>query len=182
MQRRKRWVLIWGAVLSWGAALLILIQTGLPERAAYTGLIVPNQLPIAPEVGAFAPVIDAVTVNGKPVELLKLRGIPVIVNFWATWCEPCAVEMPELQQLFENLGQDRIRILAVNLGESMDQVKGWGGRLGLSFDLIMDPDLRLMTLYQIRGQPTTFVISAEGIITHVFYGPTTASVLRPLVN
>lgn len=173
----RRSGLILGAALCWSAALLLLVVVGLPERATYTGVVRPGERPIAPEIGAVAPPFSGVTVTGERVDLWALRGQQVIVNFWATWCEPCAVEMPELQALYAERST-ALRVVAVNLGEGAAQVRAWADRFGLTFDLLLDPDQRVAALYQLRGQPSTYVISAEGVITHIFYGPTTAAALR----
>src|SRR5688572_5558022 len=94
-------VLLWlGAFASFAVALAVLIAAGLPQRAAYSGQILPNGQIVAPEIGATAPTFFAPTLNGS-VDLAELRGAPVIINFWATWCVPCRVEMPELQALHQ---------------------------------------------------------------------------------
>ncbi|MEO8395104.1 MAG: TlpA disulfide reductase family protein, partial [Chloroflexota bacterium] len=111
-----RRVLLWlGVVASFATAFALLFAAGLPNRAAYTGQILANGQVVAPEIGAFAPPIDAPTLDGT-VDLAQLRGTPVIINFWATWCVPCRVEMPELQAYHQ--AHPAARVLAVNLGES----------------------------------------------------------------
>jgi peroxiredoxin len=174
----RRSGLILGAALCWSAALLIGAVVGLPERAAFTGVVIPGERPIAPEIGAVAPPFSGLTVAGERLDLWALHGKPIILNFWATWCEPCALEMPELQALYAERGAEQVRVLAVNLGEGAAQVQAWGQHFGLTFDLLLDPTQQVAALYHLRGQPSTYVISAEGVITHIFYGPTTAAALR----
>ena len=168
--------LLIGAVACFAIAAALLIAAGLPNRAAYTGEILANGQAIAPEIGAFAPPIHAQTLDGEMIDLAQLHGTPVIVNFWATWCVPCRVEMPELQAYHQ--AHPAARVLAVNLGESRRQIVDWVTQLGLTFDVVLDPDQSIATLYRLRGQPSTYVIAPDGVITSIFYGPTTRQSLE----
>lgn len=86
--------------------------------------------------------------------------------------------MPELQAFYEAHRQDGLRLLGVNLGESPEQILSWVEQYGLTFDLLLDPQGEIANLYRLRGQPSTYVISPDGIITTIFYGPTTFSQLE----
>jgi thiol-disulfide isomerase/thioredoxin len=163
------------ALVCFGIAVALLITAGLPNRAAYTGQILSNGQAIAPEIGAFAPPIRAQTLDGT-VDLAALRGTPAIVNFWATWCVPCRVEMPELQA-FHQMHPDA-RVLAVNLGESRRLIVDWVRQFGLTFDVVLDADQSIATLYHLRGQPSTYIVAPDGMITSIFYGPTTRQTLE----
>ncbi|MBZ0274952.1 MAG: TlpA family protein disulfide reductase [Anaerolineae bacterium] len=160
------------------AAGLVVIAAGLPERSAYTGETLVSGLVIAPELNAYAPDFTADVLDGAPVTLSALRGTPVILNFWATWCGPCRVEMPDLQALYAAHQADGLRILAVNLGETPAAMRPWRDELGLTFDLLLDPQGDIAGMYHLRGQPSTYVIAPDGIITHIFYGPTTQTALE----
>jgi peroxiredoxin len=173
----KRVFLLLNALLCFVAALALVIQTGFPERASYSGMVTGADT-FAPEIGALAPPFNATTVEGDVVNLIDLRGSPVIINFWATWCGPCAAEMPELQAFYEAHQQDGIRLLGVNLGEDTEQILSWVERYELTFDLLLDPDGEIADLYRLRGQPSTYIVSSEGVITSVFYGATTFSQLE----
>ena len=163
------------ALVCFGIAIALLIAAGLPNRAAYTGQILANGQAIAPEIGAFAPPIQAQTLNGS-VDLAALRGTPVIVNFWATWCVPCRVEMPELEAYHQ--AHPNARVLAVNLGESRRLIVDWVTQFGLTFDVVLDADQSIARLYRLRGQPSTYVVAPDGVITSIFYGPTTRQSLE----
>ncbi|MCB9454250.1 MAG: TlpA family protein disulfide reductase [Anaerolineaceae bacterium] len=152
------------------AAAVIVIAAGLPERADYTGESLFGTIPIAPEIGAQAPGFTADTLDGETITLGALRGQTVIVNFWATWCGPCRLEMPELQALYAG-ADGTLRILAVNLGEAPGAIRQWVDELGLTFTIVIDPAQDIAQLYHLRGQPSTYVIAPDGIITHIFYGP-----------
>lgn len=122
-----------------------------------------------------APPFTALNTEQEGISLLDLRGETVIINFWATWCIPCQVEMPELQHVFEQFHESQgLHVLGINLGEDLQTVVGWGQDMGLSFDLLLDPNGQIASLYQLRGQPMTYIINPDGIITHIFFGPTNA--------
>lgn len=169
------WMLRIGAILALAAAFVILINAGLPNRAHYSGFVVEGVGRVAPEGGSLAPPFTQATLNGDPVNLLDLRGETVIINFWATWCLPCRVEMPELQEVHEATG---VRILAVNIGEGRDAVAQWVAEFGLTFDIVLDPQQRVYQDYRVRGQPSTYIVAPDGIITHIFFGQTTATALH----
>jgi thiol-disulfide isomerase/thioredoxin len=171
----RRIGLIMGAALSFGVAFFVLAWAGLPNRADYSGQEIAGIGYTAPEIGAIAPPFSHPSLDGHEIDLLRLRGEPVIINFWASWCEPCQAEMPELELLHEETG---VRILAVNIGEDAETIAAWVEDFGLSFDIVLDPNEELYALYRLRGQPSTYVLDADGIIRQIYYGPTSASALR----
>lgn len=171
--------LIASGFLFLGAALLIVLA-GLPQRANFTGATIPDIGRVAPEIGSLAPPFYQPSLSDEPIALLDLRGESVIVNFWATWCVPCRIEMPELQALHEETG---VRVVGANLGESRAVVARWVDQLGITFDIALDDwHLHVATDYRVRGYPSTFVIDSDGIITHIFYGPVTQQTLKNALN
>ncbi len=160
------------------SAVILTVAAGLPDRASYTGIIQPDGVIIAPEIGAAAPPFQTTTAAGTSFDLTDLRGAPVIINFWATWCEPCRVEMPALQAVYRRHQDDGLRVLAVNLREPPEMVLAWGANLGLTFDLLLDRYGQIAASYHLRGQPSTYVLSPSGTITHIFYGPTDETTLE----
>lgn len=174
-QAPARPLLLLGALASLAIAVVLLLAAGLPQRAAYSGEILANGQIVAPEIGANAPTFFAPTLGGS-VDLPQLRGTPVVINFWATWCVPCRVEMPELQALHE--AQPDVRVLAVNLGEPLDLIVDWVTHFGLTFDIVLDAEQTIAANYRLRGQPSTYIVSPEGTITAIFYGPTTQQALE----
>jgi peroxiredoxin len=159
-------------------AFVLVAATGLPERAAFTGQLLADDLLVAPEINAMAPPFTATTLSGQSLKLLDLRGAPVLINFWATWCEPCRVEMPELQTIYDQYRERGFRLVAVNLGEPPAAVRQWAQKLGLTFDLVLDERGDIAAQYHLRGQPSTYILSPAGTITHIFYGPVTVATLQ----
>jgi thiol-disulfide isomerase/thioredoxin len=177
----KRSVLLATAVVSLTMALILVVNAGLPERAAYTGQPLPGERSIAPELNAIAPPFEHLRLDGDTVNLPELYGSPVIINFWATWCGPCRLEMPVLQSIYDEFRIQGLRVLAVNLGESEDIVRDWVAELGLTLDIVPDTKREIETLYQLRGTPSTYVVAPNGIITQIFYGPVSESQLREAI-
>jgi len=118
-------------------------------------------------VGAPAPDYRAVDLaTGDSVSLReRYRGAVTLVNIWATWCLPCRVEMPAMQNLFDSLGAEGFKIAAVSIDEGPpDDVRAFGQELGLSFDLLQDRSTRIQQIYQTTGVPESFLLNREGLI------------------
>ena len=134
---------------------------------------VPTPVPDRVAEGEPAPDFTATTAEGEPITLSDLRGRPVVLNFWATWCAPCRVEMPALQGASERYADSGLIILAVNAMEPADRVSAYMQELGLTFPAVLDPDGAVLDLYGIRVFPTTVVIDAGGRVQAQHYGPLT---------
>jgi thiol-disulfide isomerase/thioredoxin len=173
------WVVASAVVLT--VALMLIAGAGLPERAQFTGQVLDNGLVLAPELNATAPNFTLNSLEATAITLENLRGAPILINFWATWCEPCRIEMPILQAFYEAHRSTGLRVLAVNIGESPDIIRTWVYELGLTFDILLDPQQSLLALYQVRGQPSTYFVSSSGIITSIFYGPVSAEQLQAVL-
>jgi peroxiredoxin len=172
--------LLVGAVICLIAAFFVVLGAGLPERATYTGFIEAGQ-EYAPELNAIAPPFEAQTLVGGTLRLADLRGKAVLINFWATWCEPCKAEMPDLQAVYAAYQARGLRVLGVNLGEGKADVEAWVKQHGLTFDIVLDDEQRIASLYQLRGQPSSYLIAPDGVITQIYYGPTTRQSLEAAI-
>lgn len=165
--RYRKLRLIAAIVLS-AAAWLVLVAADLPQRASYTGQFISGLGYTAPEIGALAPPIRVVTLTNDVFDSQLMRDQTLIINFWATWCIPCELELPMLQRMTE--GRDDVAVLAVNVGEDTATVKQWLAARDLTLPTTLDPQLDITRCYQIRGQPTTYIIAPDGRITHLFFG------------
>ncbi|MBI4307383.1 MAG: TlpA family protein disulfide reductase [Chloroflexi bacterium] len=128
----------------------------------------------APKVGALAPDFALERADGKLVRLSDFRGRkPVFLNFWATWCAPCQIEMPHMQKAWDAAGgRDKLEVLAVDLGESADRASDFLTRRGLTFTLLLDRDRSVaLERYNILGLPTSFLIDRQGVIRYMKVGP-----------
>ena len=129
-----------------------------------------------PAIGSEAPDINLQTLLGDEVRLSQFRGSPVLINFWATWCQPCQIEMPYIQNRFDQYRPD-IVVLAVNFDEPVSSVQQFVKEQNFTFDVLLDTGGRIQELYQIRGYPTTYFVDAEGIIRVIHIGFMTESQL-----
>lgn len=104
--------------------------------------------------------------NDITYRLSDFRGKVVLINFWATWCPPCRIEMPSIERLWQKVKGKGIVILAINVGESADTVFKFTGQLQLSFPIPMDTKGEVIKKYPAAGLPTTYIISPAGVVTH----------------
>jgi len=123
-----------------------------------------------PEVGHTAPDFTLPTPDGGEIRLSDLRGRPVVVNFWATWCPPCRYEVPALEQAHRELGGDAI-ILGVDVQESAATVQSFASEVGMTYPVVLDARAEVARAYRVRAYPTTYFIDSRGMITHVVTGP-----------
>jgi peroxiredoxin len=124
----------------------------------------------APFAGERAPDFEFLDIHGEAVSLSDLQGKVVFLNFWATWCGPCRIEMPILQDRYERFGDQGFEILAVSFEASLEDVLDFQQELGLSFPIMIDMDEAVQDLYRIRGFPTSVVVRRDGIIHTVHFG------------
>ncbi len=122
------------------------------------------------QVGNRAPNFQLQNLAGETVSLESLRGKPVLINFWATWCGPCKIEMPYLQQIYDVWSPKGLVILAIDVGESSAVAGKFLADNNLSLPVLLDTDRKVTTSYGITAIPTTFFIDKNGIIAQKFIG------------
>ena len=144
----------------------------------------PIALTTAPYVGALAPDFTAQTHNGATVTLSDFTangGRPVVLNFWATWCPPCRIEMPHFEAAAQLYGPD-VAILGVNQAESPGTIANYATDHGLSYPLLVDQEMTVNHLYGILNLPTTVFIDANGIVREVLVGTMSRAVLEERIE
>ncbi|NGP44244.1 redoxin domain-containing protein [Bacillaceae bacterium SIJ1] len=127
------------------------------------------------EIGDQAPDFKLNDLSGKEVKLSDYRGQEVLVNFWASWCEPCKEEMPVFQSYYESDGQ-RVEILAVNATNterSVKDVETFVEANGFTFPILLDRDATSVEDYLAFYLPVTYKIDEEGKISDLHRGPLT---------
>jgi len=108
--------------------------------------------------------------SDRTVSLHDLRGKPVVLNFWTTWCPPCVEEMPSLVQLQRRMGP-RITVLAVSWDASESEYHKFLRDYKIDLLTVRDPEKKTSDLYGATGQPETFIIDASGTLRRKFIGP-----------
>lgn len=103
--------------------------------------------------------------KGEKITLSQFKGKEVFLNFWATWCPPCQVEMPDLEKLYQKYKNDKdFVILTINVGESKDKVESYVKDNNYNFEVLLDKDSDISLKYKARYLPTSVVINKEGKI------------------
>jgi peroxiredoxin len=128
-------------------------------------------LDVAPEQGKLAPDFLLEGLDEGEVRLSDLRGKAVVLNFWATWCEPCRKEMPLFVEAYDRYSEQGLEIVAVNLQEGTGTVRDFAYDFGMEFPIGRDRDSEVGDAYRLLGLPTTFFIRRDGVIQGVFTGP-----------
>jgi thiol-disulfide isomerase/thioredoxin len=127
--------------------------------------------PAIAQTGSPAPQIALPVVGDGTSDLSAERGKVVLVNFWATWCEPCKSEMPGLQQLADQLRDQPFRMYSVDLQEDASQIQAFEAQYGLNLYAVMDEDGDVTHAYGVRALPSTFLIDQRGIVHVEPLGP-----------
>jgi len=176
MTNRQQWTLIASVVTTavFGIALAIKLRPQL------------NLL----EVGSTAPEFDAVRLpSGTPAKIEDYRGKVVLLNIWATWCPPCKVEMPSMEQLHRKLAGTDFRLVAVSVDEEDSTVVNkFVKDMGLTFEILHDRDGSIRRIYQTTGVPESFVIDRDGVIVKKVIGaadwgaPVNENLIRRLID
>ena len=110
-------------------------------------------------------------VYGNTVRLSDFRGKVVFLNFWATWCAACVIEMPSMEKLHRRLKDKDFVMVAINMQESDAQVKAFFEKMKLSFKALLDSNGEVATGFAVNALPTTFVLDKEGRIVGTAIGP-----------
>lgn len=163
-------------LIRFGVLLVIFLAVG---GAFYTGLS-NNQQPV--NVGDTAPDFRLESTDGTQVRLSDYKGKAVFVNFWATWCEPCKVEMPYMEAAYQAREGEEFEILAINIAQSQLEASSFAKRHELSFPIILDRDRSVVNLYGVSGLPASFFIDADGTVVAHHVGPLTETLLAGYIE
>lgn len=129
-----------------------------------------SSIPVGTQIGNLAPDFQLQTLDGQAISLSGLRGKPVLVNFWATWCGPCRSEMGYLQQVNDSWSNKGLVLLAIDVGENATAIRQFMTGLNLSLTVPIDADLKVTKAYGITAIPTSFFIDKNGVIQQKVMG------------
>jgi peroxiredoxin len=132
-----------------------------------------------PRIGHEALHFELDRLDSGHVELEGLRGRPVIINFWASWCAPCRAEMPDLISAWRQHSGHGLQVLAVNLTdqERRKDVTRFVAELEMPFPVLLDTRGKVRELYALISLPTTVFVDSTGIVRGVHSGPLTRNAL-----
>jgi thiol-disulfide isomerase/thioredoxin len=167
----SRWIALSVLLLSVGAAWIWL-------SAAPPGSTTQGDIPV-PQKGFLAPDFQLETFGKEAYTLSELRGKPVLINFWASWCPPCRSEMPAIQKVYDEFRDQGFVVLAVNSThqDNLGDAITFAQIHKLSFPILLDRDGSVGDLYEIRSLPTTFFVDPQGTIQEVVIGGPMAEAL-----
>jgi len=120
--------------------------------------------------GAETPSLSLNDLSGRAHSLADYRGRVVLVNFWATWCEPCRAEMASMQRLQERLAGQPFTVLLVNHGETRMRVGDFVRREALAFSVLLDPNQDASRTWRVRALPSSFLIGADSRVRYAVIG------------
>lgn len=161
------------ALLMGGAGVLCAIlgcDSGYSE-SSYADASSARSVASRPSTGSHAPDFRLMDLHGKAVSLSDFHGKVVLLNFWATWCGPCRIEMPAMEALYRSMQSKGLEIVAVSVDQKGPAVtRPFQEAMGLSFPILHDQDYQVGLTYGARTLPMTFAIDRLGIIRQVVFG------------
>lgn len=162
MTLRQQWLMV---------AAIVLVLLGALGFGAY---VMRDELfPV--EIGSRAPDFAARTIDGtkRVRSLADYKNKVVVLNIWATWCQPCIFEMPSFERLHQQVTDSAFAIVAVSIDDVVgaDSVRAYARNLGLTFEVLLDSLHTIDRDYQVTGYPETFVIARDGTIRKKWIGP-----------
>lgn len=137
------------------------------------------------EVGQPAPDFTLATLDGEEASLADYRGQPVLINFWASWCPPCRLEMPDLVRVYETHKDEGFVILAIDLTfqDTVSDVEAFVKEFGMTFPVLLDSDGAVTNeRYRLLGLPMSVFVNREGIVTRVHIGAMTGDQIDEFVG
>lgn len=122
------------------------------------------------DAGARAPTLTARDLRGNAVSLQAHRGSVVVVDFWASWCEPCGQAMPALDRIYQAYRSRGLVVIGVSVDQSADNARTFLSRTRVSFPIVHDASHAFATQFSPPTMPSTYVIDRQGIVRHVHAG------------
>jgi peroxiredoxin len=114
--------------------------------------------------GDLAPDFRLETLDGNQMSLQDQRGKVVLINFWATWCDPCRAEIPDIEAVYQARRDEGFTVLGVNSHETPGSIAPFAIWMGISYPILIDENGRVEKTYRLVGLPMSLIVDQEGII------------------
>jgi thiol-disulfide isomerase/thioredoxin len=124
--------------------------------------------------------VSFTSADGSSTSLDAMKGHPLVVNMWATWCHPCVAEMPAFDEV-ASAGVGDVKIFGVNVADDADAASAFATKLGVQYPQYTDPDGNLSTAFKVSNLPATAFVAADGTVLEVHSGAYTADTLRAAI-
>ena len=143
-----------------------------------------NTTPPMPKLDGTEPVphISLPTPNGDTLSVDSFHGKVVFINFWGTYCPPCVAELPELQQLYDELKDDDLVIIGLNAEEKPEKVKTFIEKNHITFPIIISDDATINAIFGLKHMPTTWFVDRKGILRGKIEGQISKNMARKIAN
>lgn len=165
---------VWIGMAAVVISLLLVLASGLRRD--------PRAIP-SPLVGRMAPAFDLQLFTGARLASAELRGRPVVLNFWASWCVPaCTDEAPSLQAIWDRYRTKGVTVVGVNIQDREAPARAFIQRFALTFPIGMDPRGEISIDYGVYGVPETYVIDRSGRIVYKHAGAVSEDLLAPMIS
>jgi len=139
-------------------------------------------LPVGPEINHLAPDFKLKNLEGQQRELSEFRGKIVLLNFWATWCGPCRVEIPDIRTVYNKYKEQDFVVLAIDIGETSSAVSRFVKQFDMNFPVLLDSNLAVARQYDCFSIPTSFFLDRRGVIREVRIGTMSQSYIEQVVS
>lgn len=154
---------------AWVEVLLALVLAVRPAPSQAQHIHPTN--PAAPTVGAPAVAFDLKSLDGKSLNFDTFNGKPLVLNFFASWCDPCRDEMPLINELASQGSKNGYNVLGIAVEDSRAALIDFAKESKLVFPIALDLNNTVKRAYRIFGPPATFFIDSQGVIRDVVLGP-----------
>ncbi len=119
----------------------------------------------AVEIGKKAPIFTVRTLEGKAIDLDKLKGKVILLNFFATWCRPCMEEMPHIEQLQKRYSNSDLVIISIGREHQLAELEIFNQTKGFTFNIAADPDRKIFEMYAEKMIPRNYIIDRKGVLS-----------------
>ena len=167
--RKDLILLLLGLGIGIGAGLILVLGVNEETRDSLMNMF---NVEANPVIGSSAPDFELTSLQDEQVSLSEYAGKAVMINFWATWCTPCRLEMPLIEK-YQQRYPSTLVVMAVDFQEPVTDVNIFVNELDLDMLVLLDPDLAVGTLYKVQGLPTSFFIDRSGKIRAIHIGSLT---------